>query len=34
MQNNDYAEECRKNEELLMQKQQWEDIAFRHQQLP
>ena len=33
MQNNDYGEECRKNEELLMQKEQWEDLAFRHQQL-
>ena len=33
MQNTDYAEEYRKNGELLMQKEQWEEIAFRHQQL-
>ena len=32
MQNNDYAEGCRRNDELLMQKEQWEDIAFRQQQ--
>jgi hypothetical protein len=33
MQNNDYMEECRRNDELLMQKEEWEDIAFRLQQL-
>ena len=33
MQNEDYAEECRKNRELFMQKEQWEGIAFRHQHL-
>ena len=33
MQDNDDAEEHTRNEELLMQKEQWEDIAFRHQQL-
>jgi hypothetical protein len=33
MQNNAYTEECRRNDELLMQKQEWEDVAFRLQQL-
>ena len=33
MQNNDYAQECRRNQELLMQKEEWEDMAFRLQQL-
>jgi hypothetical protein len=33
MQNNDYTQECIRNEELLMRKEEWEDIAFRLQQL-
>ena len=33
MQHNDYAEECKKNEELLMQNEQWEDVAFYLQQI-
>ena len=33
MQNSDYQQECKRNEELLMQKEEWEDIAFRLQQL-
>ncbi|CAF1520140.1 unnamed protein product [Rotaria sordida] len=33
MQNNDYAPQCRRNQELLRQKEEWEDLAFRHQQL-
>ncbi|CAF3966634.1 unnamed protein product [Rotaria magnacalcarata] len=32
MQNADYAEQCRRNEELLRQKEEWDDAAFRHQQ--
>ena len=33
MQNDDYAEQCRRNQQLLSQKEEWEDAAFRHQQL-
>jgi hypothetical protein len=33
MQNNEYTEQCRRNGELLMQKEEWEDMAFRLQQL-
>ena len=32
MQNDDYMQECIRNQELLMQKEKWEDIAFRLQQ--
>jgi len=33
MQNSDYQPECIRNDKLLMQKEEWEDIAFRLQQL-
>ena len=32
MQNDDYKQECIRNQELLIQKEEWEDIAFRLQQ--
>ena len=32
MQKDDYRQECRRNEELLIQKEEWEDITFRLQQ--
>ena len=33
MKNSDYAQQCRRNGELLMQKEEWEDITFRLHQL-
>ncbi|CAF1067353.1 unnamed protein product [Didymodactylos carnosus] len=32
MGNYDFVQECRRNEELLMQKEEWKDTAFRLQQ--
>ena len=32
MQNDDHTQECIRNQELLLQKEEWEDIAFRLQQ--
>ncbi len=33
MQNEDAAQEYHKNQELLLQKEEWEDLAFRLQQI-
>ncbi len=33
MQNNDCREQSRRDEELLIQKEEWKDLAFRLQQL-
>ncbi len=33
MHNNDYIEEYKRNDELLTQKEEWEDIAYRLQQI-
>ncbi|CAF3990712.1 unnamed protein product [Rotaria sp. Silwood1] len=33
MENNDYAKQCRRNQELLRQKEEWDDLASRHQQI-
>ena len=33
MQNDDYAEQCRRNQALLSQQGEWDDAEFRHQQL-